>query len=74
MLFLLGNRFIYLRSAFGAIGVTFAQTATTLRAGEVDARFEVLNGYRALTKVNVIHSESQGFRNPAAEVKQEPYQ
>jgi hypothetical protein len=61
-------------SAPRAKGVTSAKSLPTLGAGQLQTGFQVLDGYSASAKVDIFHSNAQGFADAAAEVEQQTNQ
>lgn len=62
----------YHDAAFWAEAMAFAQSGTTLRTVQFDAGFEALDGYHALGKTHIFHSESQGFTDTTTQSRQKP--
>jgi len=58
VLLLLGLAPLDLAAALGAKGVTSAESLSTIRAGELQASLEVLDGYSALTEVYIEYCKS----------------
>ncbi|MBA7543045.1 hypothetical protein ES705_35371 [subsurface metagenome] len=74
MLLLLSNRLFYLNATTRAELGRPAQPGTTIRTGEVNSHFKVLNGYRALLKVDIPDGDPQDLRNAAAKSEGQPNQ
>jgi len=60
-------------SADWAESMSFAQPRPAPWTVRADASFEVQDGYGAGIEVNILYSQCQGFRNTAAQPRQEPY-
>jgi hypothetical protein len=54
--------------------MSFAQSSTALRTGELYAGLEMLNNNCTLGKVNISHRYMQGLADAASQTKQKPDQ
>jgi hypothetical protein len=52
-----GYGFLYRRAALGTEGVTLSQSGTTLRAGKLNARLQMLDSDGAFIEIDILYTQ-----------------